>query len=65
MTKVHMTIATTNREQVNIPWLWRLGRDFDLKVNILKANINSEAARRRPTLLRCGWRRLNSKESVR
>ncbi|OYT69488.1 MAG: hypothetical protein CFK48_08125 [Armatimonadetes bacterium CP1_7O] len=42
MTKIHMTIATTNREQVNIPWLWRLGRDFDLKVNILKANINED-----------------------
>lgn len=42
MTKVHMTIATTNSEQVNIPWLWRLGRDFDLKVNILKANINED-----------------------
>lgn len=26
-----MTIATTNREQVQVPWLWRLGRDFDLE----------------------------------
>ncbi len=42
MAKVHMTIATTNREQVSVPWLWRLGRDFDLKVNILKANINED-----------------------
>lgn len=42
VTKVHMTIATTNREQVQVPWLWRLGRDFDLKVNVLKANINED-----------------------
>lgn len=43
MTTVHMTIATTNPEQVKVPWLWRLGRDFDLRVNILKANINEDA----------------------
>jgi L-aspartate semialdehyde sulfurtransferase ferredoxin len=43
MTTVHMTIATTNPEQVKVPWLWRLGREFDLKVNILKANINQDA----------------------
>jgi len=43
MTTVHMTIATTNPEQVKVPWLWRLGREFDLKVNILKANINEDA----------------------
>jgi len=43
MTAVHMTIATTNPEQVKVPWLWRLGREFDLKVNILKANINEDA----------------------
>ena len=43
MTTVHMTIATTNSEQVRVPWLWRLGREFDLKVNILKANINEDA----------------------
>ena len=43
MTTVHMTIATTNPEQEKVPWLWRLGREFDLKVNILKANINEDA----------------------
>jgi ABC-type methionine transport system ATPase subunit len=43
MTTVHMTIATTNPEQVKVPWLWRLGREFDLRVNILKANINEDA----------------------
>lgn len=43
MTIVHMTVATTNSEQVKVPWLWRLGRDFDLRVNILKANINEDA----------------------
>lgn len=42
MTKVHMKIATANRDQVQVPWLWRLGRDFDLKVNILKAQIDED-----------------------
>lgn len=42
MTKVHMKIATVTPEQVRVPWLWRLGHDFDLKVNILKANIDAD-----------------------
>ncbi len=42
MTKVPMKIATVNRDQVQVPWLWRLGRDFDLKVNILKAHIDED-----------------------
>ncbi len=42
MATVHMKIATVTREQVKVPWLWRLGRDFDLQVNILKANIDED-----------------------
>lgn len=42
MATVHMKIATVTRDQVRIPWLWRLGRDFDLQVNILKANIDED-----------------------
>jgi ABC-type methionine transport system ATPase subunit len=42
MATVHMKIATVARDQVRIPWLWRLGRDFDLQVNILKANIDED-----------------------
>ncbi|MEN3001160.1 MAG: NIL domain-containing protein [Armatimonadota bacterium] len=42
MATVHMKIATVTRDQVKVPWLWRLGRDFDLQVNILKANIDED-----------------------
>lgn len=42
MSKVHMKLATVTPEQVHIPWLWRLGHDFDLQVNILKANIDED-----------------------
>lgn len=42
MAKVHMKIATMAKEQVKVPWLWRLGREFDVVVNILKANIEEE-----------------------
>jgi AhpD family alkylhydroperoxidase len=42
MATVHIKIATVARDQVRVPWLWRLGRDFDLQVNILKANIDED-----------------------
>ncbi len=42
MATVHMKIATVTRDQVKVPWLWRLGRDFELQVNILKANIDDD-----------------------
>jgi len=28
--------------QVGEPWLWRLSREFDVKVNLVKANIDTD-----------------------
>lgn len=33
---------TAHHSAVTEPWLWRLGKDFNVKVNILKANIDTE-----------------------
>jgi ABC-type methionine transport system ATPase subunit len=33
---------TAGREHVGEPWLWRLGRDFNLRVNIVKANVDGD-----------------------
>lgn len=33
---------TASKEQVNQPWIWQLGRNFNVKVNILKANIDED-----------------------
>lgn len=33
---------TARREAVDEPWLWRLGREFNVKVNIVKANIDTD-----------------------
>ena len=33
---------TARKEQVEQPWIWRLGSEFDIKVNIVKANIDSD-----------------------
>jgi ABC-type methionine transport system ATPase subunit len=30
------------KEHVGEPWLWRLGREFSIKVNVLKANIDED-----------------------
>lgn len=29
-------------EQVSEPWLWRLGKEFDVKVNIIKASVDTD-----------------------
>lgn len=42
MAKIHIKIASTAKDQVNVPWLWRIGREFDVQVNILKANIDED-----------------------
>jgi len=44
MAKIHLTIASTAKDQANVPWLWRIGREFDVQVNILKANIDVDSA---------------------
>jgi ABC-type methionine transport system ATPase subunit len=41
MTTVDINI-TAGREHVGEPWLWRLSHDFSLKVNIKKANIDTD-----------------------
>ena len=33
---------TARGEQVAEPWIWRLARDFNLKVSITKANIDTD-----------------------
>ena len=33
---------TGGKEQVGEGWIWRLSRDFNLKVNILKANVDED-----------------------
>lgn len=33
---------TAGREGVGEPWLWKLGREFNVRVNIKKANIDSD-----------------------
>lgn len=34
---------TATASQVGQPWIWRLAREFDVKVTILKANVDSSA----------------------
>lgn len=41
MTKIEMTI-TAQKDQVGEPWIWRLSRDFNIKVYIRKANVDEE-----------------------
>lgn len=33
---------TARGEQVNQPWIWRLSRDFNVRVSISKANIDTD-----------------------
>jgi len=41
MARVDVNV-TAGREQVQEPWIWRLGRDFNVKVNIRKANVDAD-----------------------
>jgi ABC-type methionine transport system ATPase subunit len=41
MTTVDINL-TARGEQAGQPWLWKLARDFDVKVNILKANVDTD-----------------------
>jgi ABC-type methionine transport system ATPase subunit len=54
-TMTHVDInVTAGREQVQEPWIWRLARDFNVKVNVRKANIDSDF----------GWAQLELEGSV-
>lgn len=41
MAKVDVTLIASG-ELVEEPWLWRLARDFDIRVNIKKASIDTD-----------------------
>lgn len=41
MTSVDINL-TARGEQVSQPWIWRLCRDFQVEVNIVKANIDTD-----------------------
>ncbi len=41
MTHVDLQV-TSGRDQVGEPWLWRLCREFNLKVEVLRANVDGD-----------------------
>jgi ABC-type methionine transport system ATPase subunit len=41
MTSVDVNI-TAGKDNVSQPWLWKLSKDFNLKVNVKKANIDTD-----------------------
>lgn len=41
--KVEVTLVAT-KETAGQPWMWKLSREFNVKVNILKANVDSDSA---------------------
>lgn len=41
MTRVDMNISA-QKEQVGEPWIWRLSRDFNVRVTIQKANVDED-----------------------
>ncbi|MDR3688482.1 MAG: NIL domain-containing protein [Fimbriimonas sp.] len=47
MTHVDINV-TAGKEHVQEPWIWRLSRDFNVKVNIRKATVDAD----------CGWLQL-------
>lgn len=42
MANVDVKLTATG-DQVGEPWIWRLSKEFELKVSILKANIDDES----------------------
>lgn len=42
MAKVHMKLSAATKDQASSPWLWRLAREFDVEVNLLKANVDED-----------------------
>lgn len=41
MAKVDLTIIASG-PLVEEPWLWRLSRDYDMRVNVLKASVDAD-----------------------
>jgi ABC-type methionine transport system ATPase subunit len=42
VSKVQLTVVAS-KETVGQPWMWKLARDFSVKVNIQKANIDTDS----------------------
>ncbi|MBI5708021.1 MAG: NIL domain-containing protein [Armatimonadetes bacterium] len=42
VSKVELTLVASN-DSVGQPWLWRLAKEFSVKVNIVKANVDQES----------------------
>lgn len=43
MSKVELVLVA-RKETVGEPWLWRLSKEFDIRVNVLKASIDPDHA---------------------
>lgn len=41
MTTVEINV-TAGKDQVGEPWIWQIGRNFNVKVNLKKANVDSD-----------------------
>jgi ABC-type methionine transport system ATPase subunit len=41
MTSILVNISAGN-ESVKQPWIWRISRDFNVRVNIVRANIDTD-----------------------
>lgn len=41
MTHVDINVSAT-KAQVQEPWIWKLSRDFNVRVNIRKANVDAD-----------------------
>ncbi len=41
MTKVAVNLTAGN-ESVNEPWIWRLSREFNVRVNIIRASVDAD-----------------------
>lgn len=35
-------VLVARKEAVDEPWLWRLGREFEVKVNVVRANVDAD-----------------------
>lgn len=42
VSKVELTVVAT-KDTVGQPWMWKLAREFSVKVNILKANVDADS----------------------
>jgi L-aspartate semialdehyde sulfurtransferase ferredoxin len=41
MTRVAINL-TAGKDHVGQPWIWRVAREFNVKVNVMKANIDED-----------------------